>query len=81
MAAPSTPCIKLCIIDEPSGLCQGCGRTLDEIAAWGTMPEPERLGIMAGLPERLSGSRETRLAAAGRTNPRRRRGTVPLQGG
>lgn len=29
-----SPCIQVCRIDPASGLCQGCLRSLDEIAAW-----------------------------------------------
>ena len=50
---PSSPCTKVCVLDAASGLCQGCGRTRDEIAAWGSMPEMRRLAIMAGLGARL----------------------------
>jgi predicted Fe-S protein YdhL (DUF1289 family) len=73
MAAASSPCINICIVDPPSGLCQGCGRTLDEIAAWAALGEGERLAIMATLPARLARSRQERMASAGRSNPRRRR--------
>ncbi|KMO20250.1 DUF1289 domain-containing protein [Methylobacterium platani] len=51
---PSSPCIRLCVLDPVSGLCEGCGRTGSEIAAWGGLPEAERLRIMAGLPARLA---------------------------
>lgn len=50
---PSSPCIKVCIVDGGAGLCIGCGRTLQEIAAWGRLDETERKAIMAGLPARL----------------------------
>jgi hypothetical protein len=56
-AAPSTPCIQICVIDPRSALCIGCGRTLQEIAAWGGLDEPSRLKIMAGLPARLVAAR------------------------
>jgi predicted Fe-S protein YdhL (DUF1289 family) len=36
-----------------SGLCRGCGRTLEEIARWNWMSEAERLSVMATLEERL----------------------------
>jgi uncharacterized protein len=49
----SSPCIKICVIDAGSRLCTGCGRTLDEIARWGSMDETRRLQIMATLGERL----------------------------
>ncbi|MER2269355.1 DUF1289 domain-containing protein [Methylobacterium oxalidis] len=50
---PSSPCIRVCILDESTGLCEGCGRTRDEIARWGSLSEAERRAIMAGLEARL----------------------------
>ena len=49
----SSPCIKVCVIDGTADICLGCGRTLPEIARWGSMREEERLAIMATLPERM----------------------------
>jgi predicted Fe-S protein YdhL (DUF1289 family) len=49
----SSPCIKICEIDPASRLCRGCGRTLDEIARWGSLEEAQRLAIMASLAARL----------------------------
>ena len=48
----STPCIKVCAVSGQTGLCIGCGRTLQEIARWGAMDEAERKAIMAQLPAR-----------------------------
>jgi predicted Fe-S protein YdhL (DUF1289 family) len=39
-------------MDPTKGVCIGCCRTLDEIARWGGMTEPEREKIMARLGER-----------------------------
>ncbi|RYE33545.1 MAG: DUF1289 domain-containing protein [Hyphomicrobiales bacterium] len=55
MSGASTPCIQICVIDPVNKLCEGCGRTLAEIAQWGRLSEAERLAIMALLPERLAG--------------------------
>lgn len=52
----STPCIKVCAVSGQTGTCIGCGRTLQEIARWGAMTEPERQAIMAALPARLESS-------------------------
>ncbi|TXM67468.1 DUF1289 domain-containing protein [Methylobacterium sp. WL103] len=52
-AKASSPCTKVCVLDGPSGLCIGCGRTRDEIGLWGSLSEPRRRAIMAGLPTRL----------------------------
>ncbi|VDS07213.1 hypothetical protein PARHAE_00386 [Paracoccus haematequi] len=47
-----SPCIKVCVIDPASGLCTGCWRSLDEIAAWATLSPEARQRIMADLPAR-----------------------------
>jgi len=57
-----TPCIDICLLDDRSGLCVGCGRSGDEIARWTDMTPAERRVIMAGLAERLE--RLERLAEA-----------------
>jgi uncharacterized protein len=70
-SVPSTPCVKVCVIDPLSALCIGCGRTVVEIAAWTAMSEAERGAVMVGLGERLArarsrASRGGRIAARGR---------------
>jgi len=52
MSSVSTPCIRICVIDPVSKLCEGCGRTLAEIAQWSRLGEAERQAIMAELPKR-----------------------------
>jgi predicted Fe-S protein YdhL (DUF1289 family) len=47
-----SPCIKVCVIDAVAGLCAGCGRSIQEIAAWRDMTDAERDRIMRELPER-----------------------------
>jgi len=49
-----SPCLKICVMEPGSKLCRGCGRTIEEIAAWGTLPDGERRRIMAALPARLA---------------------------
>ena len=48
-----TPCVKTCTYDPQQGVCRGCGRTLQEIAAWASMHTDERQRVMEQLPERL----------------------------
>jgi predicted Fe-S protein YdhL (DUF1289 family) len=48
----STPCIRICILDPDTGCCEGCGRTLEEVAGWLRMSEAERRRIMAELDGR-----------------------------
>ena len=51
-AAPQSPCISVCVIDPPTGLCAGCYRTLEEIAAWINLGVDERKSVLAALPQR-----------------------------
>jgi predicted Fe-S protein YdhL (DUF1289 family) len=37
-----SPCIKVCTLDENTGCCIGCFRTLEEIAGWLQMDDRER---------------------------------------
>jgi len=53
MASIETPCEKICLVDPPTGLCRGCGRSLAEIERWSSYSHPERSRIMAELPARL----------------------------
>jgi predicted Fe-S protein YdhL (DUF1289 family) len=68
----STPCVNVCVLDPLSALCIGCGRTGEEIAAWATMSEPERIAVMAELGQRLTDAR-SRAARRGRIAARNRR--------
>jgi hypothetical protein len=48
-----SPCINICRMDPRTGWCEGCGRTLAEIARWGTTNDADRAAVMAELPGRL----------------------------
>jgi len=48
--------VNVCLLDAETGLCIGCGRTVDEIACWATMSNGEQRAIMAALPERMKRS-------------------------
>lgn len=50
-----SPCINICRMDAASGLCSGCWRTLDEIAAWSRLPDPLRLQVWQAIAERRAG--------------------------
>jgi predicted Fe-S protein YdhL (DUF1289 family) len=47
-----TPCIGVCELDEASGLCLGCARTGEEVAAWQDAAPGYKLGIWDELPPR-----------------------------
>jgi predicted Fe-S protein YdhL (DUF1289 family) len=65
MNRASTPCIRVCTLDPETGLCEGCGRTREEIGNWFRMTEEERRRIMAELPDRM---RRAFLPDADKTN-------------
>jgi hypothetical protein len=39
-------------MDERSGWCEGCGRTLNEIAAWSSLSEAQKAAVWDQLPAR-----------------------------
>lgn len=47
-----SPCIRECVIDQQTGYCRGCWRTLDEISFWTSYTPGERLRILQSLQER-----------------------------
>lgn len=47
-----SPCISICRIEPATGLCEGCTRTLDEIASWGALSGLERADVWARIEAR-----------------------------
>ena len=56
----ASPCISVCVMDAASGLCIGCWRTLDEIAAWSVLDAPAKRAVLAAIRDRRvrAGARE-----------------------
>jgi predicted Fe-S protein YdhL (DUF1289 family) len=54
-----SPCLSICSIDETTGWCEGCARTLDEIARWGSASNAERLQIWQRLLARQADDRSS----------------------
>ena len=48
-----SPCLSICQMDAASGFCQGCLRTLDEIARWGTADDSFKRAIWARIANRV----------------------------
>ena len=48
----ASPRINVCKMDEQTGLCSGCFRTIDEIAAWAGIDDSRRLSILAAVARR-----------------------------
>jgi predicted Fe-S protein YdhL (DUF1289 family) len=47
-----SPCVRTCVIDQHSGYCHGCARTLHEISYWTRYTIEERRHILQQLPAR-----------------------------
>jgi predicted Fe-S protein YdhL (DUF1289 family) len=68
-----SPCIGVCRLDPATGLCEGCLRTAEEIAAWPFASNDERLAVVRRLRQRR---REAGRTSPADSRPRRRRGTL-----
>jgi predicted Fe-S protein YdhL (DUF1289 family) len=62
-----SPCIGVCRIDEATGLCAGCLRTLDEIAAWFTLDDDARQAVWRAIGERRAAGTNAARAKGTRT--------------
>jgi uncharacterized protein len=51
-AAVESPCIRECRVDQATGYCVSCFRTLREISYWETCTPDEQRRIMAQIEER-----------------------------
>ncbi len=51
-ASVASPCISVCRIDPVTGLCVGCARTLEEIAAWSTLDDGARRNVWSAIATR-----------------------------
>lgn len=63
-AAPhvASPCNDVCKMDDRSGLCLGCYRTLDEIATWSALDDAGRQAVVELLESRRAAARAERAA-------------------
>ena len=52
-----SPCNKVCAMDAERRYCLGCRRTLEEIAAWGSMTDEEQRAVLKRLEQRRNISR------------------------
>lgn len=54
-AVPS-PCVNVCRMEAASGLCAGCWRTIDEIAAWSKMDDEGKRQVWQQITLRKAGA-------------------------
>jgi uncharacterized protein len=47
-----SPCNNICRMNRDTGLCEGCYRTLDEIAAWSALSGDQKREVLERLAAR-----------------------------
>ena len=47
-----SPCLSICVVNPNSELCEGCLRSLDEIASWGQMPSAQQREVWQRIQAR-----------------------------
>ena len=47
-----SPCIGVCSMDDSTGLCQGCYRTMDEIQGWWDLDNMQKQAVIDLASER-----------------------------
>jgi predicted Fe-S protein YdhL (DUF1289 family) len=52
MTPVQSPCISICRMHEGTGWCEGCLRTLDEIALWSVLDERDKRAVLVELSRR-----------------------------
>jgi predicted Fe-S protein YdhL (DUF1289 family) len=53
-----SPCTKICTLHPLRQICTGCGRTIEEIAAWSSLSRERRIGVIDIARARLQTLRE-----------------------
>jgi uncharacterized protein len=51
-AEVASPCVEVCRMDAANGYCEGCHRSLEEIACWPEYTAAEKRAVLARLPAR-----------------------------
>ena len=60
----SSPCTSVCRMDARTGWCEGCLRTLDEIAAWSGFDDADKRRLWLLLDQRRASGKVTWVNAA-----------------
>ncbi len=53
-AGVPSPCVSVCRLDPASGLCEGCCRTIEEIAAWSRLDDAGKRAVWGHIAGRAS---------------------------
>jgi predicted Fe-S protein YdhL (DUF1289 family) len=44
-----SPCTDVCRLDKTTGYCEGCFRSREEIKAWKTLPDTDKVALFPAL--------------------------------
>jgi predicted Fe-S protein YdhL (DUF1289 family) len=55
-----SPCVSVCQMNAERGQCEGCFRTIDEIAHWGLFDDDEKRAVLEQLPARRAAASAAR---------------------
>lgn len=47
-----SPCVNVCRINPDTELCEGCMRTIDEVADWAVMSNAQRRAVLDAIEQR-----------------------------
>jgi len=47
-----SPCNRICVVEETSGFCRGCYRTLSEISYWAQFTRAEKFALLEKIAQR-----------------------------
>lgn len=62
-AGVPSPCINICRMDAANGLCEGCRRTIDEIATWSSLDDNGKRAVWRRIEARRRAARCSNAAA------------------
>jgi predicted Fe-S protein YdhL (DUF1289 family) len=54
-----SPCNSICTIDQVTGFCAGCFRTIDEVALWSVLDDADKRAVWAALARRRAEANAT----------------------
>lgn len=54
MGSVPSPCISVCVMNVQTGCCEGCFRTIDEIAAWGGATDDAKRAVWVEIKRRAA---------------------------
>ena len=72
VAPVPSPCINICRMDDATGWCDGCLRTIDEIANWSLYDEAAKRAVWDELEARHASLMAQQAAPAAARNGRPR---------